>query len=96
MDMLQLPLAVLCLFGSTGVLQSQCLREAQLNVPGLAVRKCLEPISQDKALGHEGELFKGRKGNLTRLEFHALENLSSHSTFCLTGKLRLKFLLFFK
>lgn len=55
--------------------------------------KCLERSSQDKALGHEGELFKGTKGNLTPLEFHALGNLSSHSIFCLTGKLKLKFLL---
>ena len=92
--MVQLPLAGPCLFGSTGVLRSWCLLETEQNVPGLTVSECLEHISQDEALGHEGELFKGTKGNLTPLEFHALENLSSHSIFCLTGKLRLKFLLF--
>jgi len=47
----------------------------------LRAHKCPESVSQDKALGHEGELFKGTKGNLTPLEFRALENLSSHSIF---------------
>lgn len=53
----------------------------QPNIPGMAVGKCLERFSQDEALGHEGELFKGTKGNLTPLEFHALENLPRHSIF---------------
>lgn len=81
--MLHLPLAGRRLFGSTGVLRAQCLLETEQNVPGLAVGKCLEHFSQDEALGHEGELFKGTKGNLTPLEFHALENLSRHSIFFL-------------
>lgn len=88
LEMLQLPLIGLCLFASTRVLWSQWVLEAEKDVPGLAVVKWLQHISQDK------KLFKGTKGNLTPLEFNALENLASHSIFCLTGKIRLEFLLY--
>lgn len=76
--MLQLPLG-----WSVSFWQHGSPLEIEQNVSGLALGKCLEHISQDEALGHEGELFKGTKGNLTPLEFHALENLSSHSIFLL-------------
>ena len=53
-----------------------------LLTPTLQIFVSIYKVPSQPSLLQDGELFKGTKGNLTPLEFPALENLSSHSIFC--------------